>query len=508
MFFELLNATFRSLRFRLLLWNALAVALTGLAVLFSIREGLRQTLIRELDSTLEQDVTEVGLLLRDAPDWDFIEMELDRRARGHDIRRWFVRFYDENGRVTWSSVGTPAVAALADPFPAPRTWTSQGYRLELRRVPPLHPQARWVVVGSSLSFIATDMARIDRQVLGIGTAVLVLSPLVGWFLMRRVTSPLAKMIDTTSRFRPARLYDRLEIRHTGDELDRLALTINGLLDRIAAHLEQNHAFLANAAHELRTPLAAIRSSIEVALDGNRIPEEYGELLTDVIDGCTNLETLVNQLLLLAETDADIVGLFREPVDLATVVAKSVEMFQAAAEVQGIQLLVDPLPPAPLLANRYHLRQMMNNLLDNAIKFTAISHRGKSTGSGRIHVRLWRDDVRRLAMLEVSDNGVGIEAEHLPKLFERFYRVDSSRTRGDGSAGGSGLGLSIVHGIVTAHEGLIEVRSEPGRGTTFTIRLPLSDSHTPTAPILQPAEEPVGQSSSDTPHPSTEALPKS
>src|SRR5690606_28159889 len=154
------------------------------------------------------------------------------------------------------------VTALTDPFPAPRTWTSEGYRLELRRVPPLHPQARWVVVGSSLSFIATDMARIDRQVLGIGPAEHVLTPLVGWFLMRRVTSPLAKMIDTTSRFRPARLYDRLEIRHTGDELDRLALTINGLLDRIAAHLEQNHAFLANAAHELRTPLAAIRSSIE------------------------------------------------------------------------------------------------------------------------------------------------------------------------------------------------------------------------------------------------------
>jgi len=491
MFSELLNTTFRSLRFRLLLWNALAVALTGLAVLISIREGMRQTLIRELDSALEQDVDELALLLRDSSNWDLVEEELDRKAAGHSLREWFVRFYDSQGRTVWSNSTAPDLAALQDPFPAPRTWTSGEYRLVLRSMPAMQSRASSVVIGSSTDFITTDMARIDKQVLGVGAAVLVLSPIVGWLLMRRVTKPLANMIDATSRFRPAKLYERLEVRNTGDELDRLAQTINGFLDRIAEHLERNHAFLANSAHELRTPLAAIRSSIEVALDGHRSPEEYGELLTDVIDGCTNLETLVNQLLLLAETDADLVGLFRENVDFSKVVARSVEMFQAAAEVQGIQLVVDPLPATPMRANRYHLRQLMNNLLDNAIKFTAQRIADGPSGQGQIHVRLRRDDARGQAVLEVIDNGVGIAAEHLPQLFERFYRVDRSRTRGEGSPGGSGLGLSIVQGIVLAHEGKIEARSTPGQGTTFTVRLPLIDSADPSPESGRPTEQQVG-----------------
>lgn len=490
MFFELLRTTFRSLRFRLLLWNALAVALTGFVVLASVREGMRQTLIMELDSALEQDVGELGLLLRDGSSWEMIQEELDRKAAGHSLREWFVRFYDAEGKTIWSNSTAPDLPALKNPFPAPRTWTSGEYRMVLRSMPAMQNRASSVVVGSSTAFIAADLSRIDQQVLGVGAAVLVLSPLVGWFLMRRVTKPLANMIDATARYRPAKMYERLEVRNTGDELDRLAQTINGFLDRIAEHLEQNHAFLANSAHELRTPLAAIRSSIEVALNGNRSPDEYSELLTDVIDGCTNLETLVNQLLLLAETDADLVGLFREDVDFSQVVARSVDMFQAAAEVQGIQLEVDPLPPAPMRANRYHLRQLMNNLLDNAIKFTAQRFADGQPGEGRIHVRLWRDEPRGQAVLEVSDNGVGIGAEHLPQLFERFYRVDPSRTRGEGSPGGSGLGLSIVQGIVLAHEGKIEVRSSPGEGTTFTVRLPLADTDDETPAAEGRTEEKV------------------
>ena len=475
MSFELLSATCRSLRFRLLLWNALAVALTGLAVLGCIREAMRQTLIRELDSALEQDVGELALLLRDTPDWELVKEELDRKAKGHSLRQWFVRFYNAQEKTIWANDTAPDLPTLRDPFPAPRTWTSGEYRLVLRSMPAMQSRAHAVVVGSSQEFIATDMARIDQQVLGIGIALLVLSPLVGWFLMRRVTQPLASMIDATSRFRPARLYERFQVRHTGDELDRLAQTINGFLDRIAEHLERNHAFLANAAHELRTPLAAIRSSVEVALDGSRSPDEYEELLTDVMDGCTNLETLVNQLLLLAETDVEQVGVFREALDFSVVVNRSVDMFQAAAEVQGIQLIVDELSPAPMQANRYHLRQMMNNLLDNAVKFTALRYPGDQFGQGRIHVRLARDEALGEAVLEVSDNGIGIAQEHLPQLFERFYRVDRSRTRGEGSPGGSGLGLSIVQGIVLAHGGKIEVRSQPNEGTTFTVRLPLAEA---------------------------------
>src|SRR5262249_9509356 len=153
------------------------------------------------------------------------------------------------------------------------------------------------------------------------------SPLVGHLLTSRVIKPLADMIQTTARLHPGEFGERLPIRGTGDELDSLAHTINGLLDRIATYLQQEHDFLANAAHDLRTPLAAIRSSVEVALGVERSDEEYRETLNLVIEQCSSLQTLVNQLLLLAETDADRLHTDVEPVPLDQVVSRAAEMFE-------------------------------------------------------------------------------------------------------------------------------------------------------------------------------------
>jgi signal transduction histidine kinase len=277
------------------------------------------------------------------------------------------------------------------------------------------------------------------------------------------------MIRTTEGLRPTQLAERLEIRGTGDELDALAARINSLLDRIGDYLQQKHDFLANAAHELRTPLAAIRATVEVALRGERSTTEYQELLDQVIDECAALEALVNQLLLLAETDADRLKAYSDRVALDQVVAGAVEMFRGAAESRGLTLSVSPLPPTPVAGNRHHLRQVINNLLDNAIKFTAAYH---GNGHGQIVVTFLRDDYRHVARVEVRDNGPGIPPEDLPHVFDRFYRVDRSRSRSDG-AGGSGLGLSICQAIVAAHHGEIAVVSAPGEGTTFTITLPLA-----------------------------------
>jgi signal transduction histidine kinase len=236
--------------------------------------------------------------------------------------------------------------------------------------------------------------------------------------------------------------------------------------------------LANAAHELRTPLAAIRSSVEVAASGQRSEAEYRELLEVVIEQCSALESLVNQLLLLAESDADRLITSSEVVAFDEVVQRTVEMFQGVAEDRGIELVFNWPPSAPVAGNRHHLRQVLNNLLDNAIKFTATrfsettSENGKSVNGGRIEVKLLRDDARHQAVLTVADNGVGIPAEALPQMFQRFYRVDRSRTR-EGGLGGTGLGLSICRAIVQAHRGSIEISSVQGEGTTITLVLPLA-----------------------------------
>jgi signal transduction histidine kinase len=243
------------------------------------------------------------------------------------------------------------------------------------------------------------------------------------------------------------------------------------LDRIANYLQQEHDFLANAAHDLRTPLAAIRSSVEVALGVARTDEEYRELLGLVIEQCSSLQTLVNQLLLLAESDADRLKTDREPVELDQVVARVMEMFEGVADEQGVELRRGELPAAAVAGNRHHLRQVVSNLLDNAIKFSAARD---AHHAGCVTLELKKDEAARQVRLSVTDNGVGILASDVPHVFDRFYRADKARAR-DGAAGGTGLGLSICKAIVDAHGGQISVASQPNRGSTFTVTLPLLTS---------------------------------
>jgi signal transduction histidine kinase len=202
-------------------------------------------------------------------------------------------------------------------------------------------------------------------------------------------------------------------------------------------------------------------------------------LDEVIEQCSALQNLVNQLLLLAESDADRLITSAEPVSLDELVTRAIDMFQGVAEDRGLLLTANRPPPIAIVGNRYHLRQVLNNLLDNAIKFTAVRHQQnpdddepESDGGGRINVQLIRDDEREVAVLRIKDNGMGISAESLPQVFDRFYRADKARQR-EGGAGGTGLGLSICQAIVAAHHGTIGVTSQPGEGTTFTITLPLA-----------------------------------
>jgi signal transduction histidine kinase len=296
------------------------------------------------------------------------------------------------------------------------------------------------------------------------------------------------MIRTTARLHPGEVGERLPIRGTGDELDSLAHTINGLLDRIASYLQQKHDFLANAAHDLRTPLAAIRSSVEVALTSARTDEDYRELLGVVIEQCSALQTLVNQLLLLSESDADRLQIDETPVALDEVVSRVVEMFEGVAEDKGVELRVSELPPVAVPGNRHHLRQVISNLLDNAIKFTAARADGEGCSPGDkshrgcVEVGLEDDQNERVVRLKIRDNGIGIGPADLPYIFDRFYRADKARAR-DGVAGGTGLGLSICKAIVDAHGGQISVESHPGKGATFTVTLPLV-----TLPMALPAPD--------------------
>jgi signal transduction histidine kinase len=483
MFFGL-KAAARSLRFRLMLWNFAAGVLTALGILVALREGVRYTLVYDLDQALREDLREIKSYFQ-APgrqDWQALREELNRKAQTHDYHGWFVTFVGPGDEPLWSSRNAPRpLPAFTAEQQNAGVFHVEQYRVRYETLTGAGDAAA-AAVGCNEAFIARDMERIDRLVLIVGAAVVLVAPIGGFLLAGRTTRILAGLIHTTGRLRPAEIKERLPIRGAGDELDALASTINGLLDRIADYLAQKHDFLANAAHELRTPLAAIRSSVEVAASGNRSEQEYHELLEEVIGQCSALESLVNQLLLLAESDADRLLTAAEPVALDELVARAIDMFQGVAEDRGIRLTFDRPGPIAVVGNRHHLRQVLNNLLDNAIKYTAARFDGGSADEvraqarGRIDVQLQRDDRERAAVLRVSDNGVGIAPESLPLVFDRFYRCDKSRAR-EGGPGGAGLGLSICQAIDHAHRGQIAVTSELGQGTTFTLTLPLA----PTAP---------------------------
>jgi signal transduction histidine kinase len=452
------ESRFRSLHFRLTFWNTLVILVLLLGTLVGLREGLIYTLRREMDALLAEDVEEVRLVVaRFSPNWSAIKEALDRKAVSHKARSWFVCVWDEQGQMQAQTIGdyTPEIP----PEEAPRQPFDEGgnrvYQTTLTRAPPVI-----VRVGCSRAFVDDDVLTLTKMLFVAALVIVVVAPVTGYWLAGWVTRPLHTMLHTTARLRPGALRERVPLRGNGDELDQMAGTLNSLLDRLEAHLDRQRAFVANAAHELRSPLASLRTLAEVALTHDRTPEEYRECLADIIEGCEGLGVLVNQLLLLAEGEASLVGAMGA-VRLDQLAARAVDMFGGTAEVRGVKLRTGSVAPTTARGNETHLRQVVNNLIDNAIKFTPAG------GTVEVEVRPASGD--RPAVLRVRDTGVGISAEDLPHVFERFYRADKSRTRGQW--GGYGLGLSICQAIVSAHGGEIQLTSRPGQGTTVTVLLP-------------------------------------
>ncbi len=469
MFFERLKGVLGTLRFRLMAWNTGVLLLMVLPTLFLVREGFRRLVYVEFDRILEEDIKEIKLSIRQLyPNMERLYAELKRRALGHAHHGWFVQLYDGGYNLLWSS--QTELPELPPPSKR-KVWRNDTgfYRVMQDRFEAENKGLKGAIpkiiirVGSSLRPVEGDLGILTMILIGTGVALILVAPLGGYWLSGRVTRPLAKIIHKTARLRPSNLDERLPLRGTGDELDQLSRTINGLLNRIALYLEQKGDFLANAAHELRSPLAAIRSTVEVALNSDRPTEEYVALLNDIIEESTSLGSLVNQLLLLAEGDAGRLVLHPHRVRLDQVVRKSLEMFDGVAESQGIELRAGQLAVVEVPGGESYLRQVINNLVDNALKFTP--------SGGKIQVDLQVEPAVNQASLRVCDTGVGIAAEELPRIFERFYRGDKSRHHETGRRG-SGLGLSICQAIVSALQGRMIVDSIPGQGTTFTVFLPV------------------------------------
>ena len=259
----------------------------------------------------------------------------------------------------------------------------------------------------------------------------------------------------------------VKLDEAGGRYRMLAEMFNSLLDRLAAYHTQIIRFTADASHELRSPLGAMRAAVEITLQKPRGPEEYRTVLASLGEQCERLTALVNGLLLLAQANAGEVFIKRNAVDLAALAGDVGEMFEPVAEEKGIQLVTDTSIPVTVAGDWSRLRQLVTNLLDNAIRFT---ERG-----GTVIVRVARNAEN--AMLLVSDPGISILEEHLNHIFERFYQADAAR-----SSAGYGLGLSICRWNVRAHGGPIEAANGPVRGAEFTVSFPLKGEFEPAVVI--------------------------
>ena len=462
-------AFFRSLKVRLTAWNTLVVLIAVIIALVSVREALRYYLVVETDTTLDHEVRELLLAVEaHHPDRDQIVAEMLRKAEGHRERGWHIRWLSEDRRETiWASANAPPQPQqrLLSSNGGHNVWGSNEYRSIERQLNRPGLPKDFIRVGTPIKFISEDVDRLTNILAPVGLFIFLLAPLGGLLLAMRAIEPLQQIIRTTERLRPSHLDERLQVRGVGDELDQMATKINTFLDQIADHLAKNRDFMANAAHELRSPLAAIQSAVEVTLDKPRTAVEYEETLFLLHDQCRHLGQLVNRLLQLAHSEAGEADRRHEPVPLQLLIEKTVEMFAPVAEECGVTLLAIDIAPLTIKADGSQLRQLLTNLVDNAIKFTP--------PDGTVTMTSKRDDATNAVILAVTDTGIGISPESLPRVFDRFYQVDKSRQRND--ARGNGLGLSICQAIVYAHQGTITVDSRVGQGTTITVTLPIGET---------------------------------
>jgi signal transduction histidine kinase len=314
--------------------------------------------------------------------------------------------------------------------------------------------------------------------LALGTALTLLVALAGGFwLADRALWPVKAITRTAQEISESDLSRRLNIT-TRDELGALAGTFDRMLDRLQAAFNRQRQFTADASHELRTPLTIIGLETGRALGSARSADEFRRALRVIESENEYMSRLVNELLTLARMDAGQVTLKREPLDLSDLALEVVERYAPLAAQKGVRLLTGPLPELPIHGDRQYLGQMIGNLVDNAIKYHpagAASGTVTASATAWVQVETCRG-AGGAACLRVIDNGPGIPNEHLPLLFERFYRVDAARSHNPDESGeqavhGSGLGLSIVQWIAKMHGGSVTVESEAGQGTTFEIRLP-------------------------------------
>lgn len=319
------------------------------------------------------------------------------------------------------------------------------------------PGGEILLAGRHAGRELTSLRLLTLKLAGAGLCILCLGLLGGWWIANNAIRPIRDISTTALKIASGDLSQRISIANTKNELGQLASVLNSTFSRLETAFKQQTRFVSDAAHELRTPLSIMLSQIQTALAKQRPAEEYREALEACHRATQRMRKLVETLLELAKFDSGQHQINRVPIDLAQIALEHADLLQPLAAERYISIHTN-LQPTPCQGDPVRIAQLITNLVTNAIQFN------KDAGGIMISTRLENG----FAILTVSDTGHGIPPQDLPHVFDRFYRADRARSRPFGS---TGLGLAICKAIVDAHGGFIEITSQPGIGTTVTVRIP-------------------------------------
>lgn len=464
----------RSLSFRLVAWYA--SLLTGVFVLLGIimyvdlrhflENNLRQTQARRAQQLADSVLSQIGKAGEKS-----VVQEIENRF-APEVNDRFIRVTRADGSVLYAS-GMPKDQSF-DPTHLPALETSSEHQFSrklqlpdgeilvdaaLNYTTPDH-QHFLVEVGVPLTPVATMLGRLFVQLsFGLPAALLV-AILGGYFLVRRALRPVEEIAQKAQQITQHNLSERLPVARTGDEIERLSLSLNLMIGRLEDAIQNSKRFVADASHELRTPLTVLRGELENLTQDPRLDAAARDSIGSMLEEVERLTHIVEGLVALSRLDAGDTKTKWEQFDLAELAATTADQMNLLAEDKGISVQCNSKPNVLVEGDRARLKQVVVNLLDNAIKYTP--------GGGSIQLNVTSQNGH--AILDVADSGIGIPPEAVPHVFERFFRVDKARSRDEG---GAGLGLSIVKSICTAHGAEVQVESAVGKGSRFRIKLPLA-----------------------------------
>lgn len=437
-------------------------AVLYVGVFFSLRE--------EIDAFIEGEVYEfLAGINEHGGDDKSLQADIRRELEARTFGDLAFRMYDKQGRVMITSELNDPLASYWKPGknqpdrPTFETLLLPESKVSLRlcSLRTTLSDDRECIAQASYSLEHMDASLVVlRRICGAALLFsIAVSIVVGRFLATRSLRPMQRIAADAQRINPERLDERIRLSGTGDEFDQLVTIFNDLLAHTERYVTQLRQFTADASHELRSPLAALRGMTEVALSNEQSVEEFRRVLEDNISHYDRLQRIAEDLLIIAQLEAGEQILRPSTLELGKVIQNVVDLYRPMAEEQGIELFVSRSEDVTIVADSARVKQVVCNLIDNAIKYT-LHH-------GRVSVSVFANENSAHIMFE--DTGIGIAPDSLPRVFDRFYRSDQARTSTNGV--GSGLGLSICKSIVEAHGGEIRIDSVLGKGTSITVSLP-------------------------------------